>query len=174
MRRGVIRTFVSMMRWSQRALQIPIESIFLKHYFYVFRYATSNDLIYPLPLACLIILFRFLVENKLFRPIGRQLGIKEVKRKHPGSNEMLEKAFQMLKTSANVSRDEVVKLAKQLDMSERRIEHWFRQRALFGKPSQLDKFAETGWRWIYYTGIFIWGLRSLWTKTWFWNIRDCW
>lgn len=137
------------------------------------RYATSSDLLYPIPLALVLLLVRFLVENNVFRPIGRHLGIKEVKRRHPGSNEMLEKAF--LKPNPKpLGHEEIVKMAKQLDMTERSIELWFRQRALFSKPSQLDKFAETGWRWTYYTSIFLWGLTSLWSKTWFWNIRDCW
>ena len=71
-------------------------------------------------------------------------------------------------------QEEILRLSKQLQMTERRIERWLRQRALIGKPSQLDKFAETGWRWLYYTSIFIWGIKSLWSKTWLWNIRDCW
>ena len=40
-----------------------------------------------------------------------------------------------------------------------------------GKPSQLDKFSETGWRWVYYTGIFIWGVKCLWSKKWLWTIK---
>jgi hypothetical protein len=59
-------------------------------------------------------------------------------------------------------------------MTERRVARWFRQRSLLGRPSQLDKFAETGWRWLYYTSIFVWGVSCLWHKAWFWNITDCW
>ena len=56
-------------------------------------------------------------------------------------------------------------------MTERKIERWLRQRAMTGKPSQLDKFAETGWRWVYYTGIFTWGIKCLWSKKWLWTIK---
>lgn len=141
------------------------------------QYASSSDLLWPLPLALVIIVIRYFVENVIFRPLGRKLGVKEVRRKHPGTNDILEKAFQLIQTSAKNSdfqQEEIIRLSKQLQMTERRIERWLRQRALIGKPSQLDKFAETGWRWLYYTSIFLWGLKSLWSKTWLWNIRDCW
>merc|ERR1712008_378760 len=32
----------------------------------------------------------------------------------------------------------------------------------------------TGWRWFYYTGVFIWGVKCLWSKKWLWTIKDCW
>ena len=94
-----------------------------------------------------------------------------------GSNDILEKAFQLIQASAknsSIEQEEIYRLSQQLQMTERRIERWLRQRALIGKPSQLDKFAETGWRWTYYTSILIWGITTLWTKTWLWNITDCW
>ena len=76
--------------------------------------------------------------------------------------------------NSSIEQEEIYRLSQQLQMTERRIERWLRQRALIGKPSQLDKFAETGWRWTYYTSILIWGITTLWTKTWLWNITDCW
>ena len=139
------------------------------------RYASFNDLFWPMPMAFGIIFLRFVVENMVFRPLGRLLGLKESRRRHPGSNDILEKAFQSSSASKKgIQQEEILRLSKQLQMTERRIERWFRQRAKIGKPSQLDKFAETGWRWLYYTSIFVWGLTSLWNKTWFWNITDCW
>ena len=141
------------------------------------RYASFSDLFWPIPMAFAIIFLRFVVENRIFRPLGRSLGLKETRRRHPGSNDILEKAFQLIQSSAknsNFQQEEILRLSKQLQMTERRIERWLRQRALIGKPSQLDKFAETGWRWLYYTGIFTFGMKCLWTKTWFWNITDCW
>jgi hypothetical protein len=41
---------------------------------------------------------------------------------------------------------------------ERSLERWLRQKKLLGRPSKLDKFSETGWRWLYYTNIFAFGL----------------
>jgi len=41
---------------------------------------------------------------------------------------------------------------------ERSLERWLRQKKLVGRPSKLDKFSETGWRWLYYTTIFAFGL----------------
>ena len=48
------------------------------------RYATSRDLIWPIPLAFGIIVIRYVIENLVFRPIGRKLGLKAVRRRHPG------------------------------------------------------------------------------------------
>ena len=139
------------------------------------RYASFNDLFWPIPMAFGIIFLRFVVENMVFRPLGRSLGLKENRKRHPGSNDILEKAFQLIQSSAkSIQQEEILRLSKQLQMTERRIERWLRQRALIGKPSQLDKFAETGWRWLYYTSIFAFGMKCLWSKAWFWNITDCW
>jgi ceramide synthetase len=29
-------------------------------------------------------------------------------------------------------------------------------------------------RWVFYTGILVYGFFCLWDKPWFWNIRHCW
>lgn len=139
-------------------------------------YASFSDLGYPLVYACVLIAIRSFVENKVFRPLGRRLGIKERRRRRPATNDVLENAFALLEASATntFNHEEIIRLSKQLHMTERRIERWLRQRALIGKPSKLDKFSETGWRWLYYTSIFTWGLAALWPKTWLWNITDCW
>ncbi len=38
----------------------------------------------------------------------------------------------------------------------------------------MQKFCETGWRMVFYTGIFAYGLGILWSKHWFWDISGCW
>ena len=43
-----------------------------------------------------------------------------------------------------------------------------------GKPTKLDKFCETGWRCLYYSGVTLYGVWCLWDKPWLWNIRNCW
>ena len=149
------------------------------------RYANFRDLLYPLPMAVLFIVIRFVVENKVFRPLGRRLGVKELdKRRCPVANETLEKSFHRIQSkkqieganssSSGFQHEEILRLSQQLHMTERSVERWLRQRAQMAKPSQLDKFAETGWRWLYYTSIFAWGINCLWSKRWLWNIRDCW
>ena len=137
------------------------------------RFPSSGDLIYPIPLALVLIVLRYIVENQIFRPLGRVLGLKSTRRRHPGTNDVLEKAYKSKITGKKsaLQQEEIIRLSKQLEMTERKIERWLRQRAMTGKPSQLDKFAETGWRWVYYTGIFTWGIKCLWSKKWLWTIK---
>ncbi len=59
-------------------------------------------------------------------------------------------------------------------MSERKVQFWLRQRALFGKPSMLDKFCESAWRATYYLSLYAYSWVILWDKKWFWSIMDCW
>ena len=71
-------------------------------------------------------------------------------------------------------RETVAKYCDQLKVTERDIQVWIRYQKALSKPSKLDKFAETGWRWVFYTSIFTFSLVTLSKKTWFWNILDCW
>ena len=66
------------------------------------------------------------------------------------------------------------RLAKDLDMSERQVERWLRQRLLVGKSSKLDKFCESAWRALYYSTLYAYAWVVLWDKKWFWSIRACW
>ena len=82
-------------------------------------------------------------------------------------------------------------LTEQIDMSERQIQVWLRIRKSYGlfdalidikvqekpfsgKPAKMEKFCETGWRCLYYSGLTLYGIWSLWDKSWTWNILDCW
>uniref|UniRef100_A0A182FA92 Uncharacterized protein n=1 Tax=Anopheles albimanus TaxID=7167 RepID=A0A182FA92_ANOAL len=67
-----------------------------------------------------------------------------------------------------------VRLTKQLDMTERQIEYWWRRRRAQDKPTTLVKFCETSWRCIYYTYSFIFGCIVMWDKPWLWDIKQCW
>jgi hypothetical protein len=35
---------------------------------------------------------------------------------------------------------------------------WTKKKKKFERPTKLDKFSETGWRWLYYSAIFAFGL----------------
>jgi len=41
---------------------------------------------------------------------------------------------------------------------ERMLERWIKKKSIFQRPTKLDKFSETGWRWLYYSSIFAYGL----------------
>ena len=68
----------------------------------------------------------------------------------------------------------LLRLAKELDMSERQVERWLRQRLLVGKSSKLDKFSESAWRALYYSTLYAYSWVVLWDKKWFWSIKACW
>lgn len=68
----------------------------------------------------------------------------------------------------------MIGLTKQVDMTERQIERWWRYRRAQDKPSTLVKFCENSWRFLYYTHSFAFGLFVLWDKSWFWDIKHCW
>lgn len=108
--------------------------------------ASFSDLAYPLGLAWIILLIRKVVERHVFRPIGQRLGMKDNAPIRPPTEQiMLTK--DKLKSGGAVDHDD-----------ERSLERWLRQKKLVGRPSKLDKFSETGWRWLYYTTIFAFGL----------------
>ena len=71
-------------------------------------------------------------------------------------------------------RETMEKYSKKLKVTERDIQVWIRYQKVLSRPSKLDKFVETGWRWVFYTSIFTSSLWVLSGKTWFWNILDCW
>lgn len=64
-------------------------------------------------------------------------------------------------------------LAKQLDMSEREVERWFRLRRLQDKPTTLVKFCENSFKFTFYTINFLFGIYILWDKEWLWDIDQC-
>ena len=104
-------------------------------------YASFSDLAYPLGIAWIILLVRKIVERYVFRPLGQKLGMKEQRVRAPAPTELIEKK------NGDLNHSE-----------ERTLERWLRQKKLLGRPSKLDKFSETGWRWLYYTNIFGFGL----------------
>jgi sphingoid base N-palmitoyltransferase len=65
-------------------------------------------------------------------------------------------------------------LTKQLDLSERQIERWWRRRKAQDKPTTLKKFCENVWRGMFYAYSFAFGLIVMWDKPWLWNIKECW
>lgn len=64
-------------------------------------------------------------------------------------------------------------LAKQVDMTERQVERWWRLRRSQDKPSTLVKFCENMWRFTFYLYNFSYGLFILWDKEWLWDIDYC-
>ncbi|XKL59167.1 hypothetical protein PGB90_000183 [Kerria lacca] len=126
---------------------------------------------YAIPLACVILFIRLLLERYCFWPLGLKLGIKNNKPKKIQNNVTLENAY---KYDSKWKHKDILGLAKRIDWSERQVSRWLRIRKLQGKPSKLVKFCENSWRCVYYTSSFVYGLVILWNKPWFWNMDHCW
>lgn len=133
------------------------------------KYANYQHLIFPLPMALVLLGIRYNLERYWFAPFGKSLGIKNTRSKRAVPNEILEKAYLSKKTN----HKQISGLAHQLDWSERQVERWLRLRRSQDKPSTLTKFCETSWRCFYYVYSFLYGLVVLWDKPWLWDIKYC-
>lgn len=138
------------------------------------RLATASDLrIIPF-LVILIILIRVIVETCIAAPIGRAYALKDNANSKPAPNSNLEIAFR--RHGKILPRDSAAleKMSLESGFTVRQVERWWRKRKLVGKPSELNRFCETVWRFIFYFGIFLYGLFILWDKSWFADTRNAW
>jgi len=133
-------------------------------------FASFTDLAYPIPLAVVLLAIRYFVMRYVFRPLGLRMGLKDHKRALPKENVLLEEAFR----SGGYVEEEVPGLASKAGLSEREVSRWLLQRHRSSLPNTMHKFCETGWRWLYYSLILVYGSVTLWGKPWLWNIRHCW
>lgn len=135
------------------------------------NHTNSKHLVYPIPMAVVLLFLRYVLEKYWFAPVGKSLGIKHSKPKKAPTVPALETAYAL---SKKWKHKHIQGLAKQLDMSERQVERWLRLRKAQNKPSTLTKFCECSWRCLYYIFSFVYGLMVLWDKPWLWNINECW
>lgn len=134
-----------------------------------FAYAAFRDLLYPLPLALLLMVLRSFLMSVIFRPLGIKLGLKDKKRIPPTPNRYLEEAYRRGENFP-LSADG---LSKRSGFSLTELRRWYKQRRQMEVPSSLQKFCETGWRWSFYSFIFCYGVCVLWGKEWVWDLSHC-
>ena len=77
-------------------------------------YAKFSDLWYPIPMALVMMVIRWVVEKFMFRPIGIRMGLKDNMRHLPSENVVLEKAFRI---SSKITSTEVTKLSRETGMT---------------------------------------------------------
>jgi len=135
------------------------------------QHADYHDLVWPIPIALVILVLRHILETYWFSPVGKSLGIKSSRPKPAAENAVLDAAYNQ---SSRLNHKAVVALAKQTDLSERQVERWWRRRRAQDKPTILVKFCENSFRCAYYTYSFVFGLIVLWDKPWLWDIKNCW
>ena len=134
-------------------------------------YASSYYLWYPLPMAVTFLLLRSIFVKYIFCPMGVTMGMRPGPRKRAPPNESLEKIFVNRRKLRPI---EIRQKAKELNMTERQIERWFRQRKVQDKPTTVDKFGEVCWRCFYQSLMIVQGVIVLWDKPWVWDSRYLW
>jgi len=104
------------------------------------KYAQFSDLVYPMYASVLILALRALLEQKLFRKLGRSLGMKE-----DGAQRGTDTIF-----------------------------FWIQRKLEQRRPTPLDKFTETAWRYSSYLVLHIMGVYIMYSKPWTWQVKLLW
>ena len=115
---------VSNQFWSPKIWLPP--NITWEHFDNRHDYAQFKDLLYPLPMALVMMVLRILMDRAVFRPLGRMLGINHKPRKKPEHNALLEAAFQC-------GKPDYESLCSQTGLSDRQVHSWMRRRLLASK-----------------------------------------
>ncbi|XP_013856019.1 ceramide synthase 2 [Austrofundulus limnaeus] len=136
------------------------------------HFPLPRDLICTLPLALVFIVLRFVFERIIAIPLSRFLGVKDRIQIQVSPVPELE-AFYKYK-SRRPSKSEVVGLVKQCDLTERKIQTWFKNRRNQDRPSKTKKFCEESWKFAFYLIAFTAGLSSLINTSWLWDQKECW
>jgi len=135
--------------------------------------AKPRDLWVPFPLAVGLFILRLIWERLVATPIGRAHKLSEKPPRKPIHNDVLEEAFN--KNKKRLPDHKVLQgYSKQTDWTVRQIERWWRLRRLVNKPSEMQRFRETSWRFLFYLGAFWYGFFMLIKKPWFWDTKHCW
>jgi ceramide synthetase len=136
-------------------------------------YPDFYDLWIPFPVAVGLFAARLVWERFIAQPVGRHYGVSESPPAKVVRNDILENAFKHYRRTLP-GHSQVVGLAKQLDWSPRQVERWWRRRRVQGKPSEMQRFKETSWRFLFYITSFWGGLYVIWDKSWLWDTKHCW
>ncbi|XP_060598839.1 ceramide synthase 2-like isoform X2 [Ruditapes philippinarum] len=129
-----------------------------------------KDIHWALLLGVVLIGVRYLVETIFVVPVAIWLGVPNRKKPHVTPNKDLETAYK----SKKYSKNEIKILSKQIDMSEKQVEVWFRRRRKVDAPTPIQKFRECSWHLLFYTAFFFYGMTYLWQKEYFWSTIECW
>ena len=105
------------------------------------------DLLYSFPLAILLLVVRYLVENLIFRPIGKLYHLRDRPHRKAAHNDILEAMFQK---NRNPSNDEIHAVSKKIGMEDARISSWLKTRRQQERPPTMKRFTEAGWRATFY------------------------
>ena len=147
---------------------------------------TMYDLKWSFVTAGVLVLVRSLIERMILSPIGRMCGLKDrsspayQKRKSASlisSDPRVEEAWQRHKDQLVLfdqkTMQSVLKSLGDGSLSQRQLERWIRRRANAERASRLSRFMECGWRFLFYSFAFGFGIFTLWDKEWFADSVPC-
>ncbi|CAF4703071.1 unnamed protein product [Rotaria sp. Silwood1] len=133
------------------------------------KLTNPKDLLYAFPLTGVIYVIRMLFKRYIAEPIGRSLGIRDrVTRKT-----MSHKKIAITKVSRRGVPIDVNQTAKQQQVDSVDSSSSL-SRSHPSSFSQLAKFSESCWRFIFGLSSFIYGIAILQNKPWTWDTRYCW
>lgn len=135
-------------------------------------YPTISHMNWSIVVGVLLLFVRHLYESILIKPLGQWMGLRERKHFYLPDSPVMESAFKTFRSK--IPQDEIQKLMKQLDMTERQIQRWIFKRRVREIPSSMYKFRECSWHLLFYTVSFSYGLYALWDKPWLWVTVNCW
>lgn len=133
----------------------------------------AKDLNWSIAIGALLMIIRYIFEFHILTPLGFWVGVKEKKQVQASPNPALERFYEKNGFNNNNNND-IESVAKQTDMTVRQVEVWLRIRRKQDVPSDIKKFRECGWHFLFYLSSFVYGFVILWNKSWFWETKDCW
>ncbi|KAK7081269.1 Ceramide synthase 5, partial [Halocaridina rubra] len=139
-----------------------------------YRYPVFCDVwTYPFAIAAIFIVLRYLILTPfVFTPFAVNIGLSNTQPRPPRSNPTFEKIYRKYRT--RVPPELISEGAKKEGCSERQLERWLRQKAASMRTTEVGKFNDNIWQFVYYSLYTIFGIVVLWDKPWLWDIRHCW
>jgi len=137
------------------------------------RYPRGSDLLIPLAIAPLLLLFRILYEKLIATRIALFFGIPALKTPSPVPclHPELERFY---RANRKPSSGDIAAIAKRIDISEAKIVKWFRIKNRSVRPQLLTKFNESFWKFSYYLAAFAYGCYVLADEPWALETRQWW
>lgn len=137
------------------------------------KYAKPRDLLYVPLVGVALYILRLIYERSIAIPFGKSRHLQDgAERKPAQQNAILDQYFRQNKKAP--SEEAIQNLSRQLNWPVSSVKRWFRRKRNWNRPSILQKFCETSWRFVFYTFLFTYGMFTLWQEPWFWDHRMCW
>ncbi|KAK0070467.1 ceramide synthase 2 [Biomphalaria pfeifferi] len=135
-------------------------------------YPKVTHMNWSIVIGILLMFVRPIFESFVIIPFANCLGLKERKNISLKESPPLEAAYKSYK--AEVPYNEIKRLSKETNLTERQIQRWFYKKRLMQMPSLIYKFKECSWQAFFYSITSCYWLYTLWDKPWMWVTVNCW